>query len=308
MTIMTIMTIMTMTTRPTRPTRAIAPWVPLWLSIACGPGAGTSGETGSSGGDSTGPASTGTTTLTSTTGTTAEDTGTTAASTTAIDDTATEDSGPTGTDTGDPACPAPQEVAADFTVVPPVDPSATCTVIFVGEVDGGTAIDLDCEGDPAYVWVATAPDPTVPWLAVGDPVHLDYVVEPIFWENRWFALHSAMGESDVLLLGGVSGSALDPPGTTLEAFFGGDPGLTVVEGLCEPFDDLCGPVERLALDLTTLGGATVRVFDQDTGIIDVLAYGYRLTVQSAVHNLRPIGCDDLPPRWYQLVVGYFPSD
>ena len=143
-------------------------------------------------------------------------------------------------------------------------------------------------------------------------MRLRYIVEPIFWENRWLAIHSADGRSDRLLFGGVSGSSLDPPGMTLDELFAagtGEPLISEVTGLCEPFYDECNDVERVALAMSIFGAmATGQAPDHGQVALDVLAYGYALVVQSAVHNLPPYDCTDTPSAWYELLVYYFPSD
>ena len=133
----------------------------------------------------------------------------------------------------------------------------------------------------------------------------------MFWINRWLALRTAGGESDQLLVGAVSSSVLDPPGTTLQAFFGisvGAPAVTEAAGLCTPVDDRCGPLERLAIDFTLDVGASVRVFDHHTKLLDVLAYGWAFTVEHAARYPAEQTCDDMPPAWYELAMVWFPSD
>jgi hypothetical protein len=284
-------------------------------ATGCGPGAIEDGD-----GSGTGTA--GSTSATTPTGATAASTmgepstsaGSTSAGSTSTGSTSAGSTGADsteGTETGEDACPPPERILADFTVSPDEPIASPCTVMAVGGDPGSTMIELECMGQAVTLTVDILPQTAEPSVAAGQLVHLEYVTDQIFWTNRWVALQTAGGETDWLLMGGVSGSALDPPGTTIDAFFGssiGAPTVAEVDGLCEPFQDRCGDVDRLALDFSIRDDATVRVFDQGADLIDVLAYGYWFSVQTAIRQLRPVGCDDVPPAWYQFVAVWFPSD
>jgi hypothetical protein len=285
-----------------------------WLAGGCGPsasddgdgtGSASAGSTGSSTsrGDASGPATfadVGTAEATTRDGTTGDDT-------TSVGPT----DGSDGTETGEPACAPPEEVTVSFSVDPDEPIDAYCSVIAVDDQPELRTIMLDCEGQPIELAIGTTPSSYAPQVSEGQPVRLAYVTDPIFWINRWLALHTAGGESDWLLLGAVDGSALDPPGTTIDSFFGGTEGATTVAqapGVCEPLDDLCGPIERIALDFGLAGFGTTRVLDHGTGFVDVLAFGFAYTVQEAVLNHGADACDDLPPAWFRFMFVWFPSD
>lgn len=218
-----------------------------------------------------------------------------------------------GTETGEAACDDPQDVTATFTVSPDETLSETCTVLGVSGDAGQSVITLLCSGMAVTLTVETTPPSRMPSVAVDQLVRLEHVVEPIFWNNRWFALFTAGGESDSLLAGGVSSSVLDPPATTLDAFFGGGsfaaPTVTEADGLCTPVDDdFCGPLERIALDFSLDDLGTTRVLDHGTGLVDVLAFGWAYTVEHAMRYPGPLECDDAPEAWLDFVMVWFPSD
>jgi hypothetical protein len=279
-------------------------------ALGCGPSAVDDG-------DGSGTATGGSTTSAASTGASASSTGgadasTGAAATTSTDaDTTTGAATSEGTETGEPACPPPERILADFSVTPDADVSAICTVTSLGGEPGASVVELDCNGQAVTLTVSASPPIAEPNVTMGQQVQLDYVTDPIFWINRWVALRTTGGRSDWLLVGGVSGSALDPPGTTIDAFFGGASTAPIVAeapGLCEPLEDDCGPVERLALDFGLFDGAQVRVFDHGAELFDVLAYGYWFVVESAIRHPRPQGCDDVPREWWEFVMVWFPSD
>lgn len=270
--------------------------VVLCALVACGPGSidDGSGTQGSSG----------TTDPTSTTATPTTSEGSTSSG--AVDGSSTSD-WPSDTTGPWDECADPQDdVAASFEVTPAdQDVSAVCTVLALGGDPGTSVLELDCEGAAVTVTLANEPYQFSPWLNVGDAVRLEYVTDPIFWVNRWLAVFTTGGLTDRLLVAGLSGSALDPPGTTLDAFLddgSGGPTLSELDAICEPAPSDCGEELRIALLLTLSDGATLRVPDRGAGILDVLGYGYGLTVQTAVHNLRPILCEDVPGAWYEVLL------
>jgi hypothetical protein len=299
--------------------RTLSWWCCLQALAGCGPSAGDDGEGEGSAtaGSTTTAASTGASASstvadvdTSDAGTSADITGD---ATTLADDTTATAGSSDATETGDAVCDPPEEgVTASFSVSPDEAISAVCTVSSVTFEPQPTVILLDCDGQPITLELSTTPQSAVPSTAVGSLVQLDYAFDQIFWINRWLSLRSAGGESDQLLVGGVASSVLDPPGTTLEAFFGGSslgvPAITEVDGICMPVDDRCGPLERTALDFTLELGATVRVLDQTTGFVDVLAFGWWFTVEEATRYPRTQACDDVPPAWLDFMMVWFPSD
>ncbi|MCA9694946.1 MAG: hypothetical protein KC636_35535 [Myxococcales bacterium] len=200
-------------------------------------------------------------------------------------------------------CDPPTQVLANFSVIPGNESvSADCVV---EAADGPPlTLDLRCGADLFQVSF-TVSDPELPAAPeVGAAVRLEYIVETIFWDNLWLALKAEGGQT---LLGGVSSGAFDPPGKTLGEFFGA-PAVVEAAGLCEPAAADCSAVERVAIDVPVLEDSFIRVFDGDVGYADVLAFGYVVWVATAVHNLPPYQCTDLPGAWYQFVFSWFPSD
>jgi hypothetical protein len=285
-----------------------------WVAVGCGPGAIDDGDgSGSAGsGSTTSLASTGA----SISSTVAPDPTTGDATTRGDTEADTGSTGPIdstdGTETGEASCPPPEEVSVSFSVSPDETLSETCTVADMTSDPESTTLDLDCNGPDVTLVIDVTPAGRGPHVAVGNLVHIEHVVDQIFWSNRWLALSTAGGESDWLLVGAVEGSALDPPGTTLYAFFGGGsygaPAVAEAEGVCMPVADDCGPHERLALDFTLEGFGTTRAFDHGTGFVDVLAFGWAYTVEEATQYPRPQVCDDLPPAWFDFAMIWFPSD
>ena len=141
-----------------------------------------------------------------------------------------------------------------------------------------------------------APDAPPP-LPKGAKLTLEYREEPIFWVNRWFSISGAGFPS--MNFGGISADHLAPPGTTTDSFF--SVGLDVQGGVCAPIDDdLCGPEERLALEVAF--GVESRVLDgQFRSFFDLPGY-VSLWVQTARRPVEPVQCDDVPPAWFQLLM------
>ncbi len=214
----------------------------------------------------------------------------------------------TGTDTGAPGCPAPEPVTASFVVTPDQDIDAICAVVGFNSLDGVTQVALDCADMPVTLDIEKPSGSVIPGLVMGEAVQVRYITDPIFWINRWLAVSTAQGEVDALILGGVAGSALDPPGMTIDTLFAsgsGQPLLAAVESTCEPVAELCGPEDRLALEMTILGGVTTQVLDASVGQVSAGPGGYELSVNSAIDRPFSNDCDDLPPAWFQfLVVGF----
>jgi hypothetical protein len=142
-----------------------------------------------------------------------------------------------------------------------------------------------------------------PFLELGEPVSLEYVQDPIWWVNRWFALRAA-GLQPWLLAAGVDGSALDPPGTTIDAFLA-QPTLAATAASCEPEDGECGEQERLALELGFDEDST-QVIGPGTGYAGSLS-SYRMAVERATRYVGQIQCSDTPSDWYDLVLTFVPE-
>lgn len=210
-----------------------------------------------------------------------------------------------GTGPGETTCPDPDDsVEIAFSLDP--DPglegfTATCTVGALTREGNGTRVELSCtdevgmERSHVLAWEANPGADVL--LHEGTEVELEWVVEPVFWINRWFALRH--GSDGRLIAAGALGSSLNPPAESINAFLGG-PEVDLVEGACDPEPDDCGPVERVGLDLV-YDDVTVRVFDHQSGSAGQLD-AYRLTLQAAEHQEDAGVCSDLPGRWYQFLI------
>lgn len=255
-------------------------------------------ESGASQSSTSAGTSAGSESATSDTTTSGDTTSTATSSGSATSDATSSESSTTGPGVD---CPAPEEVSADFSFSGPdqVD-AATCVVTATDITPPAGAISLECAGE-AYTLTYTLDPFGGPELAVDQEVILDYRTDPIFWTNRWISLRSG----DFTVFGGVSSSALDPPGTTIAAFFG-EPVLTELGGLCEPIDGGCGPEERLALEMSYKGSAQL-ILDHGVGYFNNLAEAIHLNLEVA-RTTPQTTCDDYPEAWYQLVFVWHSSD
>lgn len=284
----------------------------LTLAACAGDDGGTSAGS-TTGGGSTSAGSSGTEGASSTSAGTSAGTGdATSAGTTSGGTSAGTSSGTTGaTETGGSGttagevCAPAEAVAAAFLLDPEpvgdVDDAACVVTSIVAEGDAWVG-GLAC-GDQIYALTITATPALAPELAVDAMVRLDYRRDDVFWVNRWVALRS--GDGFRTLVGGVSSSALDPPGTTIGEFFV-DPTLVEVDGVCAPAAATCGDEERLAIEMS-LGEYPTLVLDHSSAYADILAYAIHIVVESARRSIR-MTCDDYPEAWYQLVFVWSSSD
>lgn len=200
--------------------------------------------------------------------------------------------------------PDPEPVLAEWSFTfpngePHESVSAECTVTTFAEVGPDVVLTLACALDGELIVefkYTRAPDAPPP-LTKGAKLTLEYREEPIFWINRWFSISGAGFPS--MKFGGISADHLAPPGTTTQSFF--STGLDVQGGVCSPIDgDLCGPEERLALDVAF--GVESRVLDgQFRSFFDLPGY-VSLWVHTARRPVEPVQCDDVPPAWFQLLM------
>lgn len=289
----------------------------LLLAAACGPTLpGTTDATDSTGdapstGDGTLSAGTGSTGVDPTTGasdpTTSATTGEPGTTTTTTTGTTGPDTTGTGTTGGD-ACGAidDEEVQAQWSLEFPgggvqQSLSADCTVEKLDEPAPGSAtIALACEADVELAAVLTYTRTPVqpPPLAVGEQIRLEYREDQIFWTNRWFSIRAADTPTQ-MKFGGISGSAIEPLGATVEEFFFTP--LAVVEGACEPSGDgVCGPEERLGLAVPF--GSPSPVFDGQFRQVVNLPGHYDVWLATARRPTSPDACDDVPPAWFEALL------
>jgi hypothetical protein len=205
-------------------------------------------------------------------------------------------------------CTPPQPVTAGFTVSPATPLTATCVVIEeIHDGDDVYFLALDCNGTPVAVNVEST-ILALPYIEPMTMIELDYRTDPGAPNDHWLAIHRV--GTDTLMLGGVSASHLDPPGTTLAEFFR-NPGLSVAtDQPCDPATDSCGDYLRLALDVTVdrFGLTGGPVFDHGSWYADFLAFGFAIEVESATRRVAPTECDDVPDEWFALLAVWFPSD
>lgn len=297
--------------------------------MACGPSPGTtSGDAGTGGSTDTSatasstvePAPT-TTAGDPTTTTTGETTVVTTAVTLSTTDPGTtggttggrDTTGETATDTGGstdgPLCGEPdaEEVVAGWKLTvdggpPPESVSAPCAVTSSDVKGKQWDLGLDCtiDGQQRTVELSISRTPeSGAALFVGDQRALEYRRQDPFWENEWFAIHPE-GNSFLVAVAGIKADHVVPDGMTAQEFFGVD--IEVVDGLCEPvFGNPCGPISRLALDMTWSAGNRL-IFDGQQGNLTDLGGTVQVWVAHATRPLDDSICDDLPPAWFNVVM------
>jgi hypothetical protein len=224
------------------------------------------------------------------------------------DGTSGDGDGSSGDGDGDGACPPPETVLARFWLDPPAASLDTiCAVAGESVVGSEFTVTFDCGPDGtitlgAQTTLAYNPPP----FPANLPLSLTYRTASVGPnQDRWLAIHDMGG---LLRFGAIAATSLDPPGLTNAAFFGGL-GLTEAEPTCAPESDSCGDYDRLWLDVDEpMFGPTGRVHDHGSFFVDFLAYGWSIEVEEATRRLAPVGCDDVPQRWFQLVAEWFPSD
>lgn len=269
----------------------------VFVAAACGPSAGSGDGTSTSGGGGT-------------TGTGATSSGSmTMTSTSAGGDTTGSTGAAESTGTPPELCPEPT-AAGSFTVEPDVDLDGLCIVTTSEWEPTDTRVSLDCDGDIVDVHISKPDGGVIPGLLQDMVVRVQYITEPIFWTNRWLAISTAIGESDMLIFGAVEGSSLDPPGSTIDALFAsgnGQPIVTIAPADCPVEVDDCGPVQRLGVTATMVDGTTTTVLDGDVGGVNMPPLGYEIIVVEATDRPQPQDCADIAP-WRSFMLTRLAGD
>ena len=207
------------------------------------------------------------------------------------------------------SCPPPTAMV-QFSVASVSDIDGLCIVAATEWNAGQGRYSFDCDGDLVEVVVTKGEGGVTPQILLDEVVRVRYVTQPVFWVNRWLAISTAMGESDRLLFGALDGSALDPPGTTLDALFAAGDGqpLVAIEDVDCPVEmDECGPVQRRGVRVTMVDGTSATVIDGDVGAVNMPPVGYEIVVGEATDRLEPQLCTDLGP-WRSLMLTMFAGD
>ncbi len=227
-------------------------------------------------------------------------------------DTPGEPDGPTDVvvDVTPPPCPAPQGVAASFSVdgdewpMEEVHLDTPCTIAaVVGEEVGHSVVDLVCGTgammEDHQVDLYTTPAAWLP-MGAGTQVWFEYVADPVWWVNRWFAIRDMAGN---LVVAGVASSRLHPEYEDTGFF---DPlEVSVAGGVCEPEPpDSCGVQERQALDVR-LGDASGRIFDSGHGYVGDMVTAEVLVSQAS--SYLDMDCDDAPDSFYEAIIVMIPE-
>ena len=280
--------------------RLITVWLVVACSTACGPavtidpGGDSDGGTGSA---STTGASTSAGGVTSA-ATTSPVTSTTANPTTATVSTTEDPTDPTTAgSTGAVDCPGRFDVSASFTVTPGEQSlNDTCDVLDVEDLGDGRSFQLGCTQGPYWIDVS-ASDFSEPGIGPGDTVDVEYIVEPVFWFNRWLRIGPPAGAP---LIAAISGSAIDPPGLTASEFFDQAPSVAVVDQDCLPSVTACATETRTALEIGVPAFDPQLVLDgHDVSVVG--PDGFQATVSTSIRNSEPFQCSDIPGAWHEMV-------
>lgn len=214
----------------------------------------------------------------------------------------------TVTDPGDWECtppdPAPDGPSVGFMVdgetssMEPVDIFSPCIVEAIMEEEvGHHVIDLGCgtgaliEHHRLEIFVA----PTT-YMAFweGSEVMFEYISDPIWWVNRWFAIRDLSGN---LLIAGVDADRVAPEYGVSDFF---EPlQVSVLGDLCPPQPaDWCGEVERVALDVTYWDARGI-IPDSTAGYVGELATAHVLVDEAT--RYVDMDCDDIPGAFYRAL-------
>jgi hypothetical protein len=221
--------------------------------------------------------------------------GTSAGSTTRGTDT-TDTEG--DTDTSDLECMAPQAVELGFELTPALaELDESCLVLEEIIEEGSYSLALSCELSELTLTVTSSPPLSAPsGVEVGELIGLTYVTSD---DGQWLTLKQ-VGEpfGSTTVVGMVSAATIDPPGTTLSEFFGA-PEVELVDGQCEPHDDLCGPLERVGLLFSYfLNSPGDAIFDHDYGSFGIDFASHFEGVVERAGDLPTNACVDPRPKWF----------
>lgn len=243
-----------------------------------------------------------------------ESSGTDTATSTTADTTATTDDVPVN-----PACAVlgepTDERLESFTFNPQLpgggeDGFAASCELVEAEFGQNTA-DLGLQCGEQHVQIALALDHTLePLLAPGDQLDLDYRAVVSFSTHEWFTLRRPAPDA-TLVLAGVLGESLEPPGAT--DFFA-PLSLTFQEGVCPEPTNCDDHSESLAIEFTH-EGETVQVYDKHSDQIGELApYQVSATYASKIHPVLSDGpgmfCEvtDASPYYFGSLIRLVPGD
>jgi len=186
-----------------------------------------------------------------------------------------------------------------------MDIDTPCLVEAVtGEDVGHVIIDLSCGTGaimtPHQIEIFSNPHT---WLEgwEGADVMLRYVSRPWFeGVDRWFTLRIAGGD---LFAAGVSATGLAPPGESLDEWYA-PLAVSMVSGVCPVEPDVCGPTERLGVEVT-FGGDTDVIFDSQAANVGGVVTA-SVIVETAYH-VTSMECADFPGDWVDALFVVLPE-
>jgi hypothetical protein len=139
------------------------------------------------------------------------------------------------------------------------------------------------------------------YLHPGEEVIFDYVADPIWWINRWFALRYTWGD---IIVAGVDAEMLVPAGVDADDFYQPLDVSLFDAHYCPPEDEMCGSIQRRGLRVGW-GGITADFVDRTYGTM-----GFMESVQVQVgetHGYIEMYCDDVPYEWVSALFVMVPE-
>ncbi len=205
-----------------------------------------------------------------------------------------------------PDGPMPYWVIDDDTYPERTDVSLYCLIVDVAVGDDNAfTIFVDCP-DVSGIIVehsiyVRSNGPFWLYASPGEEVILDYVADPIWWVNRWFALRYTWGP---IIVAGVDAEMLVPEGVDPDDFY--DPlRVSVFDAdYCPPEEEMCGSIQRRGLRVRW-GGITADFDDRTFG-----SMGFMESVQvqvGATHRYLMMYCDDVPYEWVSALFVMVPE-
>ena len=205
-----------------------------------------------------------------------------------------------------PDGPMPYWSVDDETWPPGAGFSRRCTVeeLAVGD-DNSFTVFLSCTDETGVIHDHTlyvrSDGPFWLYVSPGEEVLFDYVADPIWWVNRWFALRYSWGD---IIVAGVDAEMLEPEGMDPDDFY--HPlRVSLFDALwCPPEDEMCGRIQRRGLRIEW-GGITADFLDRTFG-----SMGFMESVQVQVgetHSYLEMYCDDVPYEWVSALFVMVPE-
>jgi hypothetical protein len=122
-------------------------------------------------------------------------------------------------------------------------------------------------------------------------------------QSRWLTLAKPTSGGQSTSFGMIDASALAPPNTTALEFFS-PVDLRPTKQRCPTYEDDCGVVSPLVVEVGTSSGPITEVAQGQIAYFNVLPWGAEVAMAQASQRVEPVLCDDLPETWYQAAIRY----